>query len=136
MHLSFCLLLFASLFGATVQKCCSYPLYDKFQYKQANLVAEVTGWNGCDQSVFIECRGRDWAAQEATLIGNVTTRATWIENRRFVAEGEKTELVCDTSLGLWNYKNEQQKYENIICMWRTISTKFDSYPRDINGVAH
>ena len=73
MHLSFCLLLFASLFGATVQsesnysvcqprfsisECCQYPLYIPpkmpLDYQPFTMPHKVQ-WNGCDQPMIMGC---------------------------------------------------------------------------------
>ncbi|KAF1764759.1 hypothetical protein GCK72_004709 [Caenorhabditis remanei] len=121
MHLSFCLLLFASLFGATVQKCCQYPVhYPENRPKNYQVLINM----GC------EVDGRGSKPYFYNLIGNFSTLHPAYINSGALVRRELNEastplipLTCDTQTGLWFWNKPDDayvrsfKYTEFCCYW-------------------
>ncbi|EFP02157.1 hypothetical protein CRE_24985 [Caenorhabditis remanei] len=141
MHLSFCLLLFASLFGATVQTCCKWPVYRDIQNipKQyaMDAVPREKNWNGCDQSLTLRCAGSSGEAPQVFIVGNYSTRPILQSLDYVIASQWDFPLKCDTNTGLWKvpFGNRQNLvYKEFVCVWTTMDHKTLVFPKFFNGV--
>ncbi|EFP02263.1 hypothetical protein CRE_24935 [Caenorhabditis remanei] len=136
MHLSFCLLLFASLFGATVQKCCQYPLYIPpkmpLDYQPFTMPHKVQ-WNGCDQPMIMGCAiNGGYSKYWFRILGNFSSIPDNIESffPKMLLNHEKKfgspdyiDIKCDTQTGLWYWDNpyntwfKTRQYKEFCCNW-------------------